>query len=350
MLDRYRFLRMLGLLLAGLASTIATPAARASDRGTTTPISAEPVRTTLEESIREALDRMPGTTAMVFTRLTSEGPVVQCGIDADGRFAVGSSFKLYILGTLIDEINAGQRLAENVERLRAEWIGPPQSELAGWPLNSPVTLHTLALKMISISDNTATDHLLFTLGRQRVEQQLSTMGHRHPAWNTPLLSTREMVLLRNRATDLPAQTYQHLDVAAKRAFLAEHCAGPADYDALDFDTSAFALAEWYATPLDMARALAWIHANTQPGQPAAELRAILAVDPKLQYDPATWTFVGFKGGSEDRLLAGNWLLQHAGGDWYTLHTFCNSPQQDISPAEFAPVVEQILHAIESTLK
>ena len=321
----------------------------AADPSTNLQSSGDLARRAVEDAARQALASMPGTTGFVFAEITEDGPIERFGVNSNQRFAVGSTFKLFILGTLVEQINAGQRLAEDVAHLRAAWVGPPNSELAGWPLGSPVTLHTLALKMISISDNTATDHLLFILGRKEIERQMAVMGHAHPAWNTPLLSTREMTLLRNKAMGLPAREYQSLNLAAKRAFLENHCAGPADYAALDFDTSAFELAEWYCTPLDMSHALAWIERETVTGQPAAEIRAILAVDPKLDHNPGDWPFVGFKGGSEDRLLAGNWLLQHRRGTWYTLHVFCNSPAQDITTEQFVPVVNHIFQAIESTL-
>src|SRR5262249_48367923 len=158
---------------------------------------------------------------------------------ADERFAVGSSFKLYILGTLIDEVNAGRRQVDEVMRLRPELKGPPRSELADWPEGSPVTLHTLALKMISISDNTATDHLHFLLGREGIERQMQVMGHEKPELNRPLLSTREMTLLRDKARDLPGRDYLKLDERGRRVFLAERLGGVPNYSSLDFDTSAY---------------------------------------------------------------------------------------------------------------
>src|SRR5690606_2600764 len=163
------------------------------------------------------------------------------------KFAVGSTFKLFILGTLADEVNGDRRGLDNVMRLKADWIGPPASELADWPLDSPVTLQTLALTMISISDNTATDHLLHLLGRERIERQMDVMGDEHSAWNRPLLSTREMTALRDKKTGVPGREYQKLDEAGKRKFLADHFSGKPDYDALDFDTSAYDVSEWYAT-------------------------------------------------------------------------------------------------------
>lgn len=291
--------------------------------------------------IEKILTALPGDTAMAFTRLDDGQPTLLVGVRAQQRMAVGSSFKLYILGALIDEVNHARRRSEDLMLLQANLIGPPHSELGNWPLGSPVTLHTLALKMISVSDNTATDHLLHLLGRKRIERQMAVMGHGDPAINRPLLSTREMTALRDRARGLPGKQYRQLDESARRALLKELTSGLPDYDKLDFDTGAYPLAEWYASPLDMAAALGWIQHHTRDGLPAHPLRAILTVDPKLTHDAQVWPFVGFKGGSEDQLLAGNWLLQNRNGHWYTLHLYCNNPDGPAKPEQVIAAVERI---------
>jgi len=296
-----------------------------------------------------ALDKLPGHTGFLFTELTPEGPQALYGIRQDERFAIGSSFKLFILGTLADEVNADRRGLVNVMRLRADLKGPPHSEMALWPVDSPVTLQTLALKMISISDNTATDHLLYLLGRDRIERQMDEMGNRHSEWNRPLLSTRHMTMLRDKATGLLGNEYKQLDETARRKFLADHFGGTPNYEDIDFDASAYDLAEWYATPLDMSYALSWLKNHTQVGQPAHALRAVLAVDPKLPHDETTWPYVGFKGGSEDQLLAGNWLLKNKNGRWYTFHVFYNNPQGKADQQETLKAFGTIFGAIEKAI-
>ena len=217
---------------------------------------------------RRALGNLPGKSGFAFTEITDDGPRELFGVNANESFAVGSSFKLYILGTLADEANASRRRLEDLMLLERIHCGPPHSEMAEWPMGSPVTLHTLALKMISISDNTATDHLLYLLGRERIERQMAVMGHSHPEVNRPLLSTAEMTELRDKKTGLPGKAYQKLDEAAKRKFLAEHFQGVPNFDDLDFDTAAYNVAEWYASPMDMARAMEWIYRHTLEGMPA----------------------------------------------------------------------------------
>src|SRR5262245_23978173 len=120
----------------------------------------------IDVAAKEAAASLPGTIGILVTELTSDGIKPLFDKNQNGGFAIGSSFKLYILGTLAEEVNADRRQFENIMRLKPEWVGPPSSEMGGWPMGSPVTLHTLALKMISISDNTATDHLLHLLGRE----------------------------------------------------------------------------------------------------------------------------------------------------------------------------------------
>jgi len=298
----------------------------------------------------QALSKLAGHTGFLFCEIAEGTPREIHGVRADDRFAIGSSFKLFILGTLADEVNADRRGLDNVMLLEKRLVGPPHSELAKWPVGSPLTLHTLASKMISISDNTATDHLLYLLDRRRVEQQMQIMGHGHSEWNRPLLSTRNMTELRDRTTGMLGHEYNKLDEAGRRKFLVEHFGGLPDYDNLDFDTAAYDVAEWYATPRDMARALAWLKTSTDADEPAHALRAVLAIEPKLPHDPAVWPYVGFKGGSEDQLLAGNWLLQHRNGRWYTLNIDWNSPDRPASKEQMVEAIGKIFSAVERSLR
>ena len=310
----------------------------------------DPAAAKVNAQIETTLKQLPGRTGFAFTELTADGirPIYQ--VRADDRFAVGSSFKLFILGELAVQSNAGRRDLANVMRLRKDLEGPPHSEMAEWPADSPVTLQTLALKMISISDNTATDHLLYLLGREAIERQMAAMGHSHPQWNRPLLSTREMTMLRDEKQGLPGKAYQKLDEAAKRKFLADHFQGVPDYESLDFDTRAYDIAEWYATPLDMARALAWLQKHTTDEDAAQPLRTILTVDPKLPHDPAVWPFVGFKGGSEDQLLAGNWLLKNKNGRWYTMHMYWNNPDKKVDQALMLKALQSIFEDVQHAIR
>jgi hypothetical protein len=99
----------------------------------------------------------------------------------------------------------------------------------------------------------------------------------------------------------------------------------------------------------MAHALGWIKENTEEVQPAFPIRAILAVDTKLPHDKATWPYVGFKGGSEDQLLAGNWLLKNKSGRWYTFHVYYNNPDGKADQQQMVEAIETIFKAIEAAI-
>lgn len=294
--------------------------------------------------------KIPARSGFAFSELTPQGPKLLYANHENTTFAIGSSFKLFILGQLASEVNQQQRRLDNLMHLSKDWVGPPHSEMANWPMGSPVTLQTLALKMISISDNTATDHLLHLLGRENVERQMPIMGHRKPSVNRPLLFTREMVMLRDKKAAGRAATWKKLDEAGRRAFLREQIADLHDYEVVDFDTAAYDLAEWHASPMDMARTLNWLRLHTRPSDRAHPLRGVIAVTTQIEFDRKLWPYVGFKGGSEAQLIAGNWLMQHRDGRWFALNVAFNRPDGELSPPEIAKVLTEMVETIGASVK
>jgi beta-lactamase class A len=304
----------------------------------------------VEQALLKEAETVPGRHAFLFAELTDKEPVPLYASAARERFAIGSSFKIFILGALIDEVNKGKRRSEDIMLLRRDLIGPPASEMAEWPVGSPATLHTYALKMISISDNTATDHLLYLLGRKRIEEQMQTMGHSDPAVNRPLLTTREMVILRDKKALGRAEKWRKLDEAGRREFLETEIAGLHDFEAMEFDAAAFDVAEWYATPLDMAHALDWLRRHTGPGDLGRPLLQVMSVDTKLKFDKKTWPVVAFKGGSEDQLICGNWLLRHKNGKWYTFHVYFNNDKAKLKPEAVLGAGQKMFATIDAVVK
>ncbi|MBV2360136.1 class A beta-lactamase-related serine hydrolase [Thalassococcus sp. CAU 1522] len=108
---------------------------------------------------------------------------------ADAALAVGSAFKLGVLAVLAGDIASGRRDWADVVRLEARHKSLPSGQLQDMPDGSPLTLHTAAALMISISDNSATDLLIDVLGRDRVAAQLGIDA-------TGFLTTREFLGLK----------------------------------------------------------------------------------------------------------------------------------------------------------
>jgi beta-lactamase class A len=150
---------------------------------------------TLSEIAAE-LKAFPGETSFLVVRLNGESMTPLITQNAERELAIGSAFKLYILSELVHELSDNERKLSDVIKLDDRVISLPSGMMQSWPTGSPVTLHTLAVLMISISDNTAADHLLLTLTRDRVEHMLRETGHSKPELDLPFLSTLEMFKLK----------------------------------------------------------------------------------------------------------------------------------------------------------
>jgi hypothetical protein len=110
--------------------------------------------------------------------------------------------------------------------------------------------------MISISDNTAADHLLHDLGRVAVERQLQRFGNRHAQLDVPFPTTRELFALKGDDFPAAADHYLSLGPAARRLALSDldriplgsvsSWTTPRDIDSI----------EWFASPSDICRAYA----------------------------------------------------------------------------------------------
>jgi len=307
-----------------------------------------PVRdfATLDETVNE-LKTLPGETSLLIASLGKDGirPIV--AYNADREMAIGSAFKLYILSELVREIGAHQRNWTDVVRLDEKIASLPSGMLQTWPANSPVTLHTLASMMISISDNTAADDLLMTLGRERVEANLPVTGHSKPELNVPFLTTLEMFKLKGEPTGQAATTYLALDAKGRRAFLADTIAKVKSEDAKPFQDGKPAYLdkiEWFASATDMCRVMNWLRQQTEADKTA---RQILAINPgsNLNIPHEKWQYVGFKGGSEPGVLNMTYLLQSTTGDWYALSLGWNNKQAPLENQKLFAVLQQILKII-----
>jgi len=238
---------------------------------------------------------------------------------AGEQFAIGSTLKLYVLSTLAHEIKAGKRHWTDVVKLGAPSL--PSGQMQSWPAGSPVTLHTLASMMISISDNTATDNLIRQLGRKQVEAELHASGHSEPSRDIPFLMTIEMFGL--KASD-PARIaeYAAANDEEQRALLDK---GPFAVGNIDLvklagpAPKAIDTIECFASNRDIARIFARLRDANDPGA-----MAILSINKAIPDQMAgKWAYVGYKGGSETGVLNLSWLLQDRQGRWFVVSASWN---------------------------
>jgi beta-lactamase class A len=235
------------------------------------------------------------------------------------QLAIGSTFKLYVLLGLVDRILAGKAAWTDELAVRDAWKSLPSGVTQNEPPGTKHPLQVYAERMISISDNTAADHLLYSLGRRTVEGAVRASGHVQPALDAPFLSTRELFVLKLGA---PAELARYLKLpeARRRDYLDRTLAGKAP--ALDL-AGAWKTArqidklEWFASAEDLCRLMGtlWTRAQQPKGQP---LLAVLAKNPGLPIDAKMWPYIGFKGGSEPGVINMTYLLKRHDDRWFVV--------------------------------
>jgi beta-lactamase class A len=299
----------------------------------------------------EELDRQLAELAPDANFLAAELVDGQCqtvhAVNPAQRLAIGSTFKLYILGELAHQIDEGNASWDEELAVRDDWKSLPSGLMQDEPAGTTHTLRYFAEQMISISDNTATDHLLFHLGRENVEAFQARMGHSDPTANMPFLATRELFVLKLALPPERAEAYAEASVEERRQLLATEIAQTevTVEDAKSWTTPRWIDSlEWFASADDLCRAMAALNAMSE--RPGLEpLRDILAINPGISFEPATWTYVGFKGGSELGVLNLTWLLQRADGRWFVLTVGLN----DTANAIDEPAVTSKMQSVASFL-
>lgn len=226
-----------------------------------------------------AFRALPGQVGL----LATEGGRERVALNADASLAVGSAFKLTVLQALRQEVDAGRRSWGDAVTLRREWKSLPSGTLHTAPDGTEVTLLRLAELMISISDNTATDALIHTLGRGTVEALA-------PVRNRPFLTTREAFVLKAPENRDLLVRYRREDEAGRRDVLRETAHRPLPSVGLFYSGPIALDAEWFYTARELCYAITAVAdlpaAAINPGPAGAE----------------GWARVAYKGGSEPGVL------------------------------------------------
>ena len=284
---------------------------------------------------------LPGQTGFLVAELGEAGIHPLAAANADRQFAVGSTIKLYILDELAAQVAAGTRKWSDVVPL--SHLSFSSAGTANWPKDTPVTLQTLANWMISVSDNGATDTLIHLLGREPIEARMRLAGHGDPSRNVPLLTTVEAFALKgNNFADLRPLFVKGDDAAQRklvegnreRLTLANvdgvsFTAGPRFIDSL----------EWFASPNDIARVMADLRIRKSKTALAA-MAINNGVGPVAAAD---WTYLGYKGGSENGVLSMSLLGERkSDGKWFVVTASWNNPDANVETEPFIGLVTRLL--------
>ncbi|QCB43801.1 serine hydrolase [Sphingomonas sp. PAMC26645] len=275
---------------------------------------------------------LPGASGFGLYALGDDKPLLLHGYNVDRAAPLGSAFKLWVLAELARQVAQGDRQWNLIVTLGRPSL--PSGILQTWPAQSPLTLQTLATLMISISDNTATDTLMTTLGRDKVDALAVSAGGA-----APVMTTREMFALKSDKALTAA--WAAGSVEARRSLLVANAAtiATAKLDPTVFAGKPVAIdsVEWFASPAAMAGVLDRLRAAD------ATTRAILAVNAGL--DPAIaarFRYVGFKGGGEPGVLTLNYLVQAKDGRWYAATGNWHRADDGVNEVRFAGLMGRAL--------
>ena len=295
---------------------------------------------TLDDSfakIAAELNALPGEVGAYFGPLDGNDPLL--AINPDKRFAIGSTFKLYVLAALSREIRQGKRSWDDVIALDQKSF--PSGMMQNWPSGAPVTLSTLASLMISISDNTATDQLMSVLGREQVEQTVAESGYTDPAKTMPFLTTRELFSLKGG----PAERLEAYRTASntdeQRAILDDLATDDLTLEQINtaFAEGPVALdVEWFASATDLRRLFDYMNQTAIEGT-----FAIMEINPSVP-EPLRekWDYIGYKGGSEPGVLNLTWLLTDRASKPHVLVLSWNNPEANLNNSALEMIAQRIL--------
>jgi beta-lactamase class A len=141
-------------------------------------------------------------------------------IDPHTAAPFGSVVKLYVLYALGNAAAEGKVRWDQPLTVTAKLKSLPSGLLQNEPDGTQISVLDAASKMITISDNTATDMLINLLGRSAIEAALSPTGMSNPELDRPFLTTRESFILMLEQWPTLAKRYLAANEAGRRALLA----------------------------------------------------------------------------------------------------------------------------------
>ena len=304
-----------------------------------------PEAPTTWEGVQHLFGEAGEVTSFLAAEVAEDGsaiPIEQFG--AADAVPLGSGFKIYVLGALVQAVADGDIAWTDQLTITAELKSLPSGELQDRPDGSTVTVQEAAEHMIQISDNTATDMLIDRLGRDRVEAMLPVMGMGAVSQSRtlPFITTRELFTLKWGSPAATLDEYVKADRTRREQLLAalpRELPGAADFDATR--PVAIDAVEWFATADEIAAAHVWLDEfRDRPG--FEPLTGILGDNPGVPLDPQTWEAVAFKGGSEPGVVFLGWLLHRSDGRRFVVVASATSSSSPVDELKAASAAQGII--------
>jgi hypothetical protein len=294
------------------------------------------------DEVSETLRAVAPSVSFLAAEIDGKKCVPISSLEPEKPLAIGSTFKLYVLDALAKQIASGKRAWDEPVMVDEAHKSLPSGRMRDEPAGKTFTLRHFAEQMISVSDNTAADHLLALAGRVAVEGAVKASGHANPSLLVPFLSTREMFALKLLASSDEQRAYVAADVARKRMLLDGY--GKRDPAEMMEHAPSFTTPirvdslEWFASPEDLCRIMVDLHEQAA-ATTTAPVGAILSINPGIPDEKKQYAYIGFKGGSEPGVLNMTYLLQRArDGKWLFLSAGFNDTKTAIDDSKAVAAV------------
>jgi len=243
-----------------------------------------------EDNFTDILSEFEKIEGDVSIYITSDNQDEILTYNENQKLAVGSTFKLYVLKTLYKTIEGKEKSWDDIIQLKNENMSLPSGILQSWPLQSPLTVSTMANLMISLSDNTATDHLIDYIRREKIEDYVDD-------YNKPFLKTIEAFKLKYGVSSDLRMRYIEGNIETKEDVLSEIKNEDVVISDISDEVSFINYIEWFFSTKELCQTI-------------YDLKDIqeLRLNPGL-VSKNNWYFAGYKGGSEPGVLQYTHILQ-----------------------------------------
>lgn len=243
------------------------------------------------------------------------------------KMAVGSAFKLHILKTLYREIENSKKNWDDIIEINEENRSLPSGILQDWPVGTPVTLKTLSTLMIFQSDNTAADHIIDYLGRDKIEAEFSEK-------NIPFLKTREFFILKFSSDKEMQNRYIKASLEEKRNILKELLIDNLENIKVGDKPVLIDKLEWFFSTEELARLIYQLKDTEE-----------IKINPGL-VQKKNYYLAGYKGGSEPGVLNFTHILQKTPeSDIYAVSVTVNNKNRAINTEEVAQLVSRLIDSV-----
>ena len=275
---------------------------------------------TLEKVIKDLKKISENTSVCVM----KDGKEIVLDLNSKKPLAVGSAFKLYVLKALDKKIKNEISGYNQILRLKKEGYSLPSGMLQNWPEGTPMTIRSIANLMISISDNTAADHLIDYVGRKKIEEVL-------PVYYTkPFLKTSEMFKLKSKGNEAIIKEYIRSNETARLNMLKKLQSFPLEKVEFIKTPTHNDKVEWHISTHDLCKVIYEMKDNK-----SIQINTGLLEDQKL-------SLKGYKGGSEPGVMNMTHVFQKdAKSPVYSVSCTFNS-RKTFDQNEIAMVVSRLI--------